>query len=54
MVDHENILTRKFFALNFLTRKFSELQYYSMYLFSTLNLSSTGEIVNGGQFADFI
>ena len=28
MVDHENILTRKFFAQNFLTRKFPELRYY--------------------------
>ena len=27
MVDHENILTRKFFARNFLTRKFPELRY---------------------------
>ena len=27
MVDHENILTRKFFTRNFLTRKFPELQY---------------------------
>ena len=26
MVDHENILTRKFFARNFLTRNFPELR----------------------------
>ena len=29
MVDHENILTRKFFAQNFLTRKFPELRWFS-------------------------
>ena len=39
MVDHENILTRKFFARNFLTRKFPELRYilqYNNWLLQTL------------------
>ena len=38
MVDHENILTRKLFAQNFLTQKFPELQcnYYLYYSKSSL------------------